>query len=89
MNHYTPHGFDGDDDDDDAPIISQCESDTCGQHYGKAQRVHLLSPATGEVMATRCLCLKAQQVANQSYGVTLATETDEGETMQEPLPLAA
>lgn len=40
MNHYTPHGFDGDDDDDDAPIISQCESDTCGQHYGKAQRVH-------------------------------------------------
>lgn len=70
---YTPYNFNGDDGDYDAPV-NQCESETCRQHYGEAQRVHLLSPATGEIVDTRWLCLKAQQVANQVYGVTLATE---------------
>jgi len=88
MSHYTPYNFTGDDGDHDAPV-NQCESETCRQHYGDAQRVHLLSPATGAVMDTRWLCLKAQQVANQVYGVTLATDADEAEATQETLPLAA
>ena len=70
---YTPIGFTGDDGSYDAPV-TQCESETCRQHYGEAQRVHLLSPATGEVMDTRTFCQKAREVANQSYGVTLAIE---------------
>lgn len=72
---YTPIGFTGDDGDHDAPV-SQCESDTCCQHYGETQRVHLLSPATGEVMDTRTLCQRARDVANQSYGVTSAIDID-------------
>lgn len=84
---YTPYGFTGDDGDYDAPV-SQCESEIC-QHYGEAQRVHLLSPATGEVMGTRTLCQRARDVANQSYGVTSAIDTDEVEVAQEPLRMAA
>lgn len=87
MNHYTPHNFNGDDGDYEA-APNACESETC-RHYGDAQLVDLLSPATGEVMATRRLCLAAQRVASQSYGVTLATEWSCAEVTMETLLLAA
>lgn len=78
---FTLHGFDEDMHAaqngygvDDAAPASECESELCRQHYGEAQRVHMLSRVTGEVVDTRTLCLKARRVAEQCYGVTLADD---------------